>query len=202
MASATRIAHRHLERRAYLETSDEAKAVVAQSLATLLSLLRAQSFSYQTSHWQVGGPSFYGDHLLFERLYASVGDQIDQLAEKMVGYHGEAVVNPGSAAEVMVLWVKEWAKTECHFGRGLHSEADAQKVIKQAYEAIQASGAMTLGLDDWLMATANAHEENTYLLQRVNLSQPSTEPVPVPEAAAPMPSIPVAASGLQRKKEV
>ena len=33
---------------------------------------------------------------------------------------------------------------------------------------------MTLGLDDWLMATANSNEENTYLLQQT-LTEPPTQ---------------------------
>jgi len=167
MVSVARVAHRHLERRSYLEGSEESKAVVAQSLATLLSLLRAQYFSYQTSHWQASGSSYYGNHLLFQRLYESVTAQVDGLAEKAVGYHGVDAVNPGDASHAMNAWVQVWSQTECPFERGLKSEEDCQQVLRQAYEAIKASGAMTLGLDDWLMATANAHEENTYLLQQV-----------------------------------
>lgn len=54
-------------------------------VAFVLVLLRALSIFYQTAHWQTRGPNFYGDHLLFERLYDSVQDEIDAVGEKVVG---------------------------------------------------------------------------------------------------------------------
>ena len=51
------------------------------------------------------------------------------------------------------------------------SEKDLQASLKQAYDAIKQVKAMTLGLDDWIMATANDHDENEYLLQQA-LAQP------------------------------
>lgn len=53
-------------------------------LCQLLGMLLAMRQNYHSSHWQVGGPNFYGDHQLFERLYGSVSDEIDTLAEKLV----------------------------------------------------------------------------------------------------------------------
>jgi len=152
---------------AYLSGSSEQTAHVLQHLGKLLALLRAQSFSYQTSHWQVGGHDAYGNHLLFERLYDSVGIQIDELAEKLVGYLGPDAVSGAPQAASVATHVAGWAEIGCPFHRGLKSEQDCQIAIKMAYEFIKASGQMSLGLDDWLMATANAHETNTYLLQQV-----------------------------------
>jgi DNA-binding ferritin-like protein len=160
----SRVASRHLAR---LDATQDQEQVVVQSLATLLGLLRAQYFSYQTSHWQVGGTAAYGNHLLFQRFYEGVQGQVDELAEKMVGYHDVAVVEPARSAKIMLAWVEEWAKVECPFCRGLASEKDLQRVVQQAYDAIKGAGVLTLGLDDWLMALANTHETNTYLLQQV-----------------------------------
>lgn len=179
---------------AYLEATDDQENVVATSLSTLLGLLRAQAFSYQTSHWQVEGHDAYGNHLLFARLYESVLEQIDQLAEKMVGYLGPASVEPVPSNEAVTAWLTKWAGTECPFHRGLESEADFQTAVKQAYDAIDASGVMTLGLDDWLMAAANAHDSNTYLLQQTMRKQgdPPQASMPAPEPASVQPAPPPA----------
>jgi DNA-binding ferritin-like protein len=133
----------------------------------VLAVLRAQYLSYQTSHWQVVGGSFYGNHLLFERLYKSVQDQVDELAEKIVGYVGIEAVELAAQLEKIHLMCGSWGRISCHHKRGIQSEADLQAALKIAYDTIKGAGMMTLGLDDWLLATANAHEENTYLLQQV-----------------------------------
>jgi DNA-binding ferritin-like protein len=159
VASANRVMRAYLEQKP-TETCQE-------HLLNLLALLRAQSHSYQHSHWQVVGGSFYGNHQLFERLYSSVQKQIDELAEKIAGLLGSTTLSPSAQARSITDWVESWeAHADCHHRRGLKSEQDVQDAIKLAYDTIKAEGTMTLGLDDWLMATANAHEENTYLLQQ------------------------------------
>lgn len=156
-----------VEKKAYMEASPAQRETTRKLLCTLLALLRAQSLSYQTSHWQATGDAFYGDHLLFQRLYESVGAQIDGLAEKIVGYLGNEPVGMSLQAPLISHFGLRWAAVSCPHKRGLLSEKDCQASIKAAYDGIKAAQAMTLGLDDWLMATANAHDENVYLLQQV-----------------------------------
>ena len=154
------------EKNAYLDATPAQAATAEKLLRNILSVLRAQYFSYQTSHWQVKGSSFYGNHLLFQRLYESVQDQVDQLAEKMVGYFGTEAVSLVPQMKSVYVYCARWSQVDCNHKRGILSEEDLQFAVKSAYDGIKAVGAMTLGLDDWLMATANAHEENTYLLQQ------------------------------------
>lgn len=156
----------YAEKASYMEASPAQVEISRKLLSNVLAVLRAQYFSYQTSHWQVVGSSFYGNHLLFQRLYESVQEQVDQLAEKMVGYFGSEAVTLLPQMHQVYAYCGRWGKIDCNHKRGLQSESDLQGAVRSAYEGIQAIGAMTLGLDDWLMATANAHEENTYLLQQ------------------------------------
>ena len=165
------------EKKAYLNASPQQREVVRRSLLNVLAVLRAQALGYQTSHWQVVGSAFYSDHELFERLYLSVLDQIDKLAEKMVGYLGHDVVDLGAQMKVMSAYLDRWGTIHCNHRRGIQSEEDLQTSVKMAYDSIKGVGAMTLGLDDWLMATANSHEENTYLLQQ-SLAKPREAPEP------------------------
>jgi hypothetical protein len=179
------LAEQAATRTAYLDGAPGQKDVVKGALFQLLALLRAQAFLYQTAHWQVHGDHFYGNHLLFERLYEGLGPQIDELAEKMVGYLGPEAVNPEPAAQLMTGWIAKWGHGDDPFFTAFKAEEDCQRVIKGAYDAIEASGLMTLGLDDWLMATASAHEENQYLIQQVSRPEPGemdkqvVPPVPV-----------------------
>jgi len=151
---------------AYVDADAERRADFGRYLCGVLAVLRAQYLSYQTSHWQVVGGSFYGNHLMFERLYKSVQEQVDQLAEKIVGFLGGDAVDLMYQMEKIHMLCGRWGRIDCNHKRGLQSEADLQEAIKVAYEAITQEGMMTLGLDDWLMATANEHEANVYLLQQ------------------------------------
>jgi hypothetical protein len=154
------------DKQAYLNATPMQREVVRRLLCDVLACLRAQALSYQTSHWQVVGQSFYGNHLLFQRLYESVQGQVDGLAEKIVGYLGRQIV--GLEYQIKHVWgyTQRWSQIGCHHKRGLQSEADLQASLKRAYDGIKQVRAMSLGLDDWIMATANAHEENEYLLQQ------------------------------------
>jgi len=154
------------EKKAFMEASPAQREVARQLLRNLLAVLRAQYLSYQTSHWQVVGEAYYGNHLLFQRLYESVQEQIDGLAEKMVGYLGIEAVALSPQIEGIEKFTLQWAKVPCHHRRGLLSERYCQETIKTAYDSIKAAGAMTLGLDDFLMATSNEHDSNQFLLQQ------------------------------------
>ena len=61
-------------------------------LSVLLVYLRHLSFIHQNHHWVSKGEPFYGDHLLFQRLYAGVAEDIDTLAEKAIGLGSTANV--------------------------------------------------------------------------------------------------------------
>ena len=169
----------HRDKQAYLNATPMQREVVRRYLSAVLGCLRAQYLSYQTSHWQVVGQSFYGNHLLFMRLTESVQEQVDQLAEKMVGFLGREAVDLTRQMENIWDYTSVWSQIGCHHKRGLQSESDLQAALKRAYDGIKQVNAMTLGLDDWIMATANAHEENEYLLQQ------ALTPVPGQKQARP-----------------
>ena len=171
-----------MKKKSYMIGSPAQKALVEHLLGEVLACLRAQSLSYQTSHWQVKGIGYYGNHLLFMRLYESVQDQIDQIAEKMVGYLGSEAVWLPSQISRMAEYTSSWGYIECHLQRGLQSERDLQNLLRVAYDDIKDLGSMTLGLDDWIMATANAHEENEYLLQQALSQGPSRQASGAPTA--------------------
>lgn len=135
-------------------------------LAQLLGMLRAVHWSHWTTHWQVRGSTSYGDHLLFERLYTDMPEEIDDLAEKIVSYFGAEAVDPIASIEFTHAFLSKYVQIENPYERGLAVETYLQKSIKRVYDTLKEADEMTLGLDDYLMATANLHETHEYLLRQ------------------------------------
>ncbi len=138
----------------------------AEILQDLLACLRAQYWNYQQSHWQSQGASFYGNHLLFERLYTSIPDQVDGLAEKMVGAFGSTIVNTPDLGDFFEDWLLRWDNLEDPHLRGILSESDLQQMCKMVYNHLKTSDDLSLGMDDFLMSLSNKHETNQYLLEQ------------------------------------
>ena len=155
-----------LDRWSFLRVADGPSSAV-DLLQWLLACLRAQYWNYQQAHWQTMGPTYYGNHLLFQRLYEGVVEQVDTLAEKMVGLYGVESVDSSVLARKFSTWVSRWSSVDCHHERGLLSEREFQRCCRDTYDHLKAAGQLSLGLDDFLMATASEHEANQYLLQQV-----------------------------------
>lgn len=136
-------------------------------LCNLLAALRALQQLHQTAHWSVHGEPFYGDHLLYQRLYEEMDAEFDTLAEKIVAYFDETSVNFLDQLDKMRKFAAKWeAATDCYVERTLVAERHLQDLIKDSYEVVSDYGEMSLGLDDYLMALANDHETNIYLIQQ------------------------------------
>jgi hypothetical protein len=135
-------------------------------LQGLLGLCHALYWHHWTTHWQTKGDPYYGDHLLFERLYSGMVPEIDTVAEKLVQMHGSGAVAVELIHPVTGAWLSRWLPETDPVGRSLGAERDFQQALRSVYEDLKESGELSLGLDDFLMATANAHETNLYLLQQ------------------------------------
>ncbi len=151
----------------YLKNTSNPAENKCSLMRLLLAYLRAAHWLHWTSHWQVKGPTSYGDHLLLERLYTSLTESIDTLAEKLVGEFGGDAVNPVEQSYFLIGFVNEIAKTEKGpIDRAYRIEKSLQIILKKVYEKIKAIGNLSLGLDDFIMALANDHDTNLYLLNQ------------------------------------
>ena len=135
-------------------------------LLQLLSILRAIHWAHWTSHWKMKGDSFYSDHLLFQRMYEGMVEEIDGLAEKIVGTYGPEAVSDAPVIIGSMRFFNNHPEGASLYVRALEMEDHLQKAIKTTYDALKASGDITLGMDDFLMALASAHETNQYLLRQ------------------------------------
>lgn len=134
-------------------------------LTHLLCLLRAAHWSHWTSHWQVQGDPFYGDHQMLGRIYEEIEDEIDTLAEKLVGEFGPAAVDPVEQAQHVAELLSAHADDN-PIARALSLEESLQEEIADIYAQLKEHGGMSLGLDDFIMSVANAHETFVYLLRQ------------------------------------
>lgn len=120
---------------------------------------------YQSAHWQSKGDTYYADHLLFQRLYENLREEIDIIGEKAVGIIGETEVNLFSR---LVLINEE-------IGQNLNSisnesfEVQALKLEQEfikTLEAIDAMGGLSIGVKNMVEDLADKHEGHIYLLKQ------------------------------------
>lgn len=134
----------------------------------LLGLLNALHVHYWTSHWQASGNTSYSDHLLFERIYLSIRDEIDTLAEKMVATFGVESVNLLPILEAQHKYAERLSgaafplMSSNSFDKSLLGE----KMLSVALQAIVEGINISLGMDDFLASTASNHETNVFLLRQ------------------------------------
>lgn len=131
---------------------------------TVLAYLELSYMFYQSAHWQTKGTDFYGDHLLFQRLYEGIRDEVDTLGEKLVGVYGvehvdlhRRITNLTTLANFLDIQYiqKEYISTALVMEKkllGLLQEADTLN--------------FSSGVKDMFAGFANAHEGNIYLLQQ------------------------------------
>lgn len=141
-------------------------------LSVILVHLKFLAEVHQNHHWTCMGDPFYGDHLLFQRLYDGVKGEIDTVAEKAVGL--------GSTSNVdLSLTTAQLFKLVSGHGKGvtiphpadlarksLAVEMNFIKVIDQMIDCLEDSCMLTNGIDNMLQGIADAHEGHIYLLKQ------------------------------------
>lgn len=147
---------------------DKCSKVAALYIATL----KAMALIHQHSHWTTKGIAFYGDHLLFERLYDSTLEDLDLAAEKFMGLLGDDCLNYDLQADLLNKVLLKYKDLEgSPLEMSLNIEKDFIKFSREAYDCFEREGRLSLGLDDMIMAIASKREESVYLLQQTLQNQ-------------------------------
>lgn len=142
-------------------------------LVSVVSALRAVAQTHQSHHWQSRGGHFYGDHLLFERLYDATNEDIDAVAERTVGVFGPDWVD---AAQLVEATQRHLAELN-HVARGvvhdsglvrlsLAAEMALVEQLDKVKELLRAQRQLTAGISNLLDGISDRHEQNVYLLQQ------------------------------------
>lgn len=128
--------------------------------------LRALYLLHQNHHWICEGDSFYGKHLLFQRIYESAQENADSAAEKLIGLYGKSMVSLEKQADCINEFLTSFAKESDVLKRSLQAEQNFQKLSKDFYKFCKDQDIITLGLDDLILSIANDRETAIYLLKQ------------------------------------
>lgn len=150
-----------------MRKAPQMQAEALEALCELLALMRAVQWNHLTTHWQVSGENFYSDHKLFNKLYNSLQEDVDTLAEKMVCYFKAASVDSIDQATRMQKILIQATETNL-IARAIRLEKMLLAQLALSFDILSQSGMLSLGLDDFISATASSHERNLYLLTQRN----------------------------------
>lgn len=136
--------------------------------ALYVASLQAIALIHKHSHWTTKGIPFYGDHLLFDRLYDSTLKDLDAAAEKFIGVLGDECLDYETQIDLLGKVMSKYNNVVgvAPAQASLACENDFLKFSQAAYDSFEADGALTLGMDDMIMAIASNHEESVYLLKQ------------------------------------
>lgn len=130
-----------------------------------IALIRSVYLVHQNHHWITSGESFYGNHLLFERIYKSAAEDADLAAEKMIGLFGTEVMDLHMQAQMIGKTLEDFS-TGNPLGTSLEAEKKFLDFSEKFYKLLKKEDKMSLGLDDMLMSIASNREGAVYLLQQ------------------------------------
>lgn len=132
---------------------------------TMVAYLKAIYTIHQQNHWLSKGDHFYGNHLLFQRLYEGAQEDLDSIAEKCIGIFGEESVDYKFQLKVTQNIMNKYVSQK-GLEQSLSAEKDYLKILKTCYIVLKEKDSMTLGLDDMIMSIYSKREESVYLLQQ------------------------------------
>lgn len=141
-------------------------------LSVLLVHLKFLAAVHQNHHWVVKGDSFYGDHLLFQRLYDGVVAEVDSVAEKVVGLGVAENVDLHLQLSQLNRLVQGYGMTQTIpqqtelAKRSLLAEMNFLGVAARLVESMKEYGCLTRGIDNLVAGIEDAHEGNVYLLKQ------------------------------------
>lgn len=146
--------------------------ILRDELVYHIAWLRVLSIWFQHAHWSVGGQSSYGDHLMYERIYLAITEEIDALAEKAVGFTGVSAVDTHVHGKMIGEMICAYP-TPTRAGEatmiastGLAMVSDYIDTINETYTTLKGQGKLSMGLDDFLMALVSKLETQAYLLKQ------------------------------------
>lgn len=136
-----------------------------ENFTELLVKLRLLAMYYQTAHWTVKGSLFYQDHLLFERLYNSVNEEIDGVAERAIGLTGDRSIV--RLSDVMEKVSEESKKLRYEPRENVEFIQEAIELEHALIEFLESvAKEVSLGTNDLMASIASNHEGHLYLLNQ------------------------------------
>jgi len=143
------------------------------SLTLYIATIKAMHAWFHAAHHVTKGVGFAGDHtLLYAEIYGAFEGNLDGAIEKAVGLLNDpCVAQPMSILHGAHDILKDYCDpTSCgSLEIALHAlkaEKDFIALTEVLFKNLEAAGCLSLGLNDFLAATANQHETFVYKLQQ------------------------------------
>jgi DNA-binding ferritin-like protein len=135
--------------------------------ALYIATLTAMSIIHHHSHWLTKGKTFYGDHLLFERIYDSSLEDLDAAAEKFIGVLGEGCLDYDLQTDLLHRVLLKYENLEGSPQQMSFSiERDFLKLGEALRVLLDDEDKLSMGVDDLLASIASNRETAVYLLQQ------------------------------------
>lgn len=145
----------------------------AKRMGQYLGMLRAMHLWYHSAHHATRGASFSGDHPnLFGEFYNKIGEELDGAIEKAVGLsNDEDMACPVCITSLALTVMKKYPTPPTITSLSIASTAlqienDYIALVKAVFEELEAANCLSLGLNDFFMASTNDHEGHVYKLQQ------------------------------------
>lgn len=139
---------------------------LVNSLIAVHVALEVEQLLFHAYHWRSKGKDYYGDHLLYQRLYLARAEEIDRIGEVLVPIGGENAVAP----LVTITGMHDLAtRVEATPGpdaqRGLALVTETLRRINDA-NALLGKENLSLAINNVLAGIADKHLEALYLLKQ------------------------------------
>jgi len=146
--------------------------VVNAELTVLLTVAEAVAMLHRTNHWTASSQSYYSDHKLFETLYDGLNEDIDTLAEKIVGLGSDAGVDVHDRINGMAQILSEMyaphtvGSVSVLAERSLAAEFFLLRIAALAIRSMKELGSATPGVENMLQQFCDSREEAIFHLRR------------------------------------
>lgn len=154
------------------------KAKLRPIFLEYIGTTRALHLWFQGAHHVTRGTGFIGDHIhLYGTIYEKIQDDIDTVIEKAVSIlEDESVACPAKICEIACDILNEYPSPSQHTALAIAAHGKTLmvsylKMLDAMFKEVQATDAMTLGLEDHISTTCNEYESFVYLLQQREKSE-------------------------------
>jgi DNA-binding ferritin-like protein len=139
---------------------------LANALVAVHVALETEQLLFHAFHWRSKGQDYYGDHLLYQRLYTDRAEEIDRIGEVLM-----AVAGPNSVSPVITITGMQDLTGRIEALQGTEAQRGVALVSETLRRLTAANAA--LGQDNWTLAVNNVlagfadkHLEALYLLKQ------------------------------------
>jgi DNA-binding ferritin-like protein len=139
---------------------------LVQALVSVWANLRAEHQLFWTYHWRAKGAPYYGDHLLYQRLYEARLPEIDRVGEVLMALGGRTSIDPMRVmAEMNSVMARAESMTVPDAKKAEALVVDTLKKIEAANEKVNESP-FPLAVNNVLAGISDKHLEALYLLKQ------------------------------------